>query len=75
MFAPGTAELVVGESVLREFDGFELGQSIRLGNNDWIIVGVFSTGGSVFDSKSGPISASSRTSMTADPASRPFAPA
>lgn len=51
MFSPGTAELVVGESVLREFDGFELGQSIRLGNNEWIVVGVFSTGGSVFDSE------------------------
>ena len=51
MFSPGTAELVVGASVLREFDGFELGQSIRLGNNEWTVVGVFSTGGSVFDSE------------------------
>ncbi|MGP1274674.1 MAG: ABC transporter permease [Caulobacterales bacterium] len=51
MFEPGTAELVVGESVLREFDGFELGQTIRLGNNEWTVVGVFSTGGSVFDSE------------------------
>ena len=51
MFEPGTAELVVGESVLREFDGFELGQSIRLGSNEWTVVGVFSTGGSVFDSE------------------------
>ena len=51
MFEPGTAELVVGESVLREFDGFALGETIRLGSNEWTVVGVFSTGGSVFDSE------------------------
>lgn len=51
MFSPGAAELVVGESVQREFDGFALGDTIRLGNNEWTVVGVFSTGGSVFDSE------------------------
>lgn len=51
MFEPGAAELIVGEGVLREFDGFELGRTIRLGNNNWTVVGVFSTGGSVFDSE------------------------
>jgi len=51
MFEPGAGELIVGESVLREFDGFGLGETIRLGNNDWRVVGVFSTGGSVFDSE------------------------
>lgn len=51
MFEPGAAELVVGEGVLREFAGFDLGQTIRLGNNTWTVVGVFSTGGSVFDSE------------------------
>jgi putative ABC transport system permease protein len=51
MFEPGAAELIVGESVLREFEGFELNQTIRLGTNEWTVVGVFSTGGSVFDSE------------------------
>lgn len=51
MFAPGTAELIVGEGVIREFEGFDLGQTIRLGSNNWTIVGTFSTGGSVFDSE------------------------
>lgn len=51
MFEPGAAELVVGEGVLREFVGFELGSTIRLGSNEWTVVGVFSTGGSVFDSE------------------------
>lgn len=51
MFAPGSNELVVGEGVVREFSGFDLGQEIRLGANEWRVVGVFSTGGSVFDSE------------------------
>ncbi|XBQ15713.1 MAG: ABC transporter permease [Oceanicaulis sp.] len=51
MFAPGSNELVVGEGVIREFAGFDLGETIRLGANEWRVVGVFSTGGSVFDSE------------------------
>ncbi|MEN0654303.1 MULTISPECIES: ABC transporter permease [Hyphobacterium] len=51
MFEPGAAELLVGEGVIREFEGFDLGQTIRLGNNTWTVVGTFSTGGSVFDSE------------------------
>ncbi len=51
MFAPGSNDLVVGRSVQREFSGFEMGEEIRLGNNNWQIVGVFSTGGTVFDSE------------------------
>lgn len=51
MFEPGAAELVVGEGVIREFEGFDLGQTIRLGNNNWTVVGTFSTGGSVFESE------------------------
>lgn len=51
MFEPGAGEMVVGEGILREFTGFELGQSIRLGSNEWRVVGTFSTGGTVFDSE------------------------
>ncbi len=51
MFEPGAAELIVGEGVLREFSGFDLGETIRLGTNTWTVVGVFSTGGTVFDSE------------------------
>ncbi|MBR9824789.1 MAG: ABC transporter permease [Alphaproteobacteria bacterium] len=50
-FEPGSNELVVGQSVQREFSGFDLGQVIRLGTNEWVVVGVFSTGGSVFESE------------------------
>ena len=51
LFASGSNELVVGQGVVREFEGFDLGQTIRLGPNEWRVVGVFSTGGSVFDSE------------------------
>lgn len=51
MFEPGAAELVVGEGVIREFSGFDLGETIRLGTNEWTVVGTFSTGGSAFDSE------------------------
>jgi len=48
-FEPGTNELIVGDAVRREFAGFELGETVRLGPNEWVVVGVFSTNGSVFD--------------------------
>ncbi|MFS2317330.1 ABC transporter permease [Maricaulis sp. D1M11] len=51
MFEPGTNELVVGEAIIREFQGFDLGETIRLGSNEWVVVGIFSTGGSVFESE------------------------
>jgi|TARA_R110000868_G_scaffold11516_6_gene56406 putative ABC transport system permease protein len=51
MYEPGTNELIVGQGVIREFEGFDIGQTIRLGSNEWVVVGTFSTGGSVFDSE------------------------
>lgn len=51
MFAEGSSELVVGEGVIREFSGYDLGTTVRIGADEWRVVGVFSTGGSVFDSE------------------------
>ena len=51
MFEPGTNELVVGDAVLKEFSGFEVGQEVRFGPNRWTVVGVFAMGGSVFESE------------------------
>lgn len=51
MFAQGSNELIVGEAVIREFAGFDLGQEVHLGNNTWKVVGTFSTGGTVFESE------------------------
>ncbi|WP_417468799.1 ABC transporter permease [Maricaulis sp.] len=50
-YEPGTNELIVGEGIIREFSGFDLGETVRLGSNEWVVVGIFSTGGTVFDSE------------------------
>ncbi len=51
MFAPGTNEIVAGSGLLREFNGFELGRSIRFGAQTWKVVGVFEAPGTVFESE------------------------
>jgi putative ABC transport system permease protein len=51
MFRTGQSELVVGRSVAKEFEGFEIGRTIRLGTQNWTVVGVFEAGGSVFESE------------------------
>lgn len=51
MFMPGVGEVVVGKGLIDQFEGFDLGATIRLGNTDWKIVGVFDAGGSAFESE------------------------
>lgn len=51
MFTAGTNEMIVGEGILRAFDGFNLGQTVRFGKTTWRVVGAFSTGGNVFESE------------------------
>lgn len=51
MFTPGTNEIVVGAGLLREFDGFEFGKSIRLRGGEWQVVGVFEAPGTVYESE------------------------
>ncbi|MEL7313261.1 MAG: FtsX-like permease family protein [Pseudomonadota bacterium] len=51
MFEAGRNEIIVGAGVQRAFEGFEVGEQIRFGKTVWDIVGVFSTGGSAFESE------------------------
>ena len=51
MFETGRNEIIVGEGVLRQFSGFELGRKITFGKSTWEVVGTFSTGGSAFESE------------------------
>jgi putative ABC transport system permease protein len=51
MFHAGAAEIIVGSGVLKEFAGLDVGHSIRLRGNDWVVVGVFSAGGTVAESE------------------------
>ena len=51
MFSPGSNEIVIGRSVLKEFEGFSLDQTKRLGANSWKVVGIFEADGSIFESE------------------------
>lgn len=44
MFKPGLRELVVGRGVSRQFDGIEVGKTLRMRGSDWTVVGVFESG-------------------------------
>ncbi len=50
-FEFGLNELIVGEAAVREFSGLDLGTSLKLGEDQWTVVGVFSTGGTAADSE------------------------
>ena len=51
MFSPGANEIVVGRALLREFQGFEIGQTVRFATSRWTVVGIFEADGSVFESE------------------------
>ena len=43
-FATGLRELIVGRGVLRQFQGAELGKTLRMRGSNWTVVGVFESG-------------------------------
>jgi putative ABC transport system permease protein len=49
-YTPGLQELIVGRGAATQFEGLEVGRSVRLRGADWTIVGVFESGDS-FDSE------------------------
>src|SRR5215468_11002165 len=51
MFDRGANEIVVGKGLVREFEGFDLGQTVTFGSSRWTVVGMFEAGGSVFESE------------------------
>jgi putative ABC transport system permease protein len=51
MFNPGANEIVVGKSLLRQFQGFDLGEKVKFVTSQWTVVGVFEADGSVFESE------------------------
>jgi putative ABC transport system permease protein len=51
MFESGRNELVVGKGAAGQFAGTELGHTLRWGQNQWTVVGVFDAGGTVSDSE------------------------
>jgi putative ABC transport system permease protein len=51
MFQTGRYEIIVGRQAARTLTGLEVGRTVRWGNVDWQVVGVFSDGGSVAESE------------------------
>jgi putative ABC transport system permease protein len=49
--APGTEEIVVGESIARRVAGLEVGSRITIARRPWTIVGAFTSEGSAFESE------------------------
>ena len=48
---PGSTEIMAGQSVLKRFDGVDMGRSLRFGMRDWTVVGVFDGGNTGFSSE------------------------
>ncbi|GBG01053.1 multidrug ABC transporter permease [Azospira sp. I13] len=51
MFRPGSNEIITGQAIAQRFNGAGLGETLRFGARDWVVVGVFDAGGSGFDSE------------------------
>lgn len=51
MFETGKNEIVVGRAAQREFNGLDIGDTIRFVQSDWQIVGAFEANGSVSESE------------------------
>jgi putative ABC transport system permease protein len=50
-FHEGRNEVIVGQAAAREFAGLEVGNTLHWGENVWHVVGVFSAGGSIYESE------------------------
>lgn len=50
-FRPGTSEIIVGKGISDDFEGIEIGQSLRFAQREWLVVGTFDGGKSGFDSE------------------------
>lgn len=50
-FRPGSREVVVSEATARRFVSTQIGERLRFGKSEWIVVGIFTAGGTAFDSE------------------------
>jgi len=50
-FEPGRNEIIAGEGASQQFAGLVPGNTLRLGQAEWKVVGIFSSGGTVADSE------------------------
>ncbi len=50
-FEPGRNEVIVGSAAASQYNGMNVGATLKLGQNTWQIVGIFDAGGTVPDSE------------------------
>lgn len=50
-FEPGRNEILAGVGASRQFAGIDLGGTLRFGDNEWTVVGLFEAGGSLTESE------------------------
>lgn len=48
---PGSAEIIAGSSIAKRFKGGGIGETLRFGMRDWVVVGVFDAGATGFSSE------------------------
>ena len=51
MFRPGTSEIIAGQAIATGFRGAAIGETLRFGQRDWTVVGVFDAGRTGFNSE------------------------
>jgi putative ABC transport system permease protein len=51
MFRPGSSEIIAGRGIAGRFQGAGVGEHLRFGMRDWIVVGTFDANKSGFDSE------------------------
>jgi putative ABC transport system permease protein len=51
MFRPGSSEIIAGSGIARRFKGAGIGETLRFGQREWAVVGIFDAGNSGFDSE------------------------
>ncbi|HEU4625508.1 MAG TPA: ABC transporter permease [Steroidobacteraceae bacterium] len=61
-FRSGVRELVAGRAAQARFKGLEIGDRVRFGNDEWVVVGAFASGG---DARESELLADAETLMSA----------
>lgn len=51
MMREGTNEIIVGKGVVSNYENIDVGKTVRWGNADWVIVGIFSDDGGIAESE------------------------
>ena len=51
MFRPGSSEIIAGKGIAERFRGAGVGEQLRFGMRDWVVVGTFDANKSGFDSE------------------------